>query len=95
MAWYKALRYLLPAAWTFLPMFLLERQADIYFLSDNLAGFYTISGWRLVLFIIIGVVGSIPAGASFSPLCLSNPHPTCWVGLPPPASMKHRWGIRE
>ena len=63
MAWFRAVKYLLPAVWTFLPMYLIERQADLYFLSDNLPGFYSISGWRLVLFIIIAVVGSISAGA--------------------------------
>ena len=62
MAWFRAVKYLLPAIWTFLPMYLIERQADLYFLSDNLPGFYSISGWRLVLFIIIAVVGSISAG---------------------------------
>ena len=63
MAWSRAVRYLLPAIWTFLPMYLIERQADLYFLSDNLPGFYSISGWRLVLFITVAVVGSISAGA--------------------------------
>jgi len=63
MAWFRAVKYLLPAVWTFLPLYLIERQADLYFLSDNLPGFYSISGWRLVLFIIIAVVGSISAGA--------------------------------
>jgi len=62
MAWFRAAKYLIPAVWTFLPMYLIERQADLYFLSDNLAGFYSISGWRLELFIIIAVVGSIGAG---------------------------------
>ena len=68
MAWSRAVRYLLPAIWTFLPMYLIERQADLYFLSDNLPGFYSISGWRLVLFIVIAVVGSISAGALLSQL---------------------------
>ena len=62
MAWSRAVKYLLPVAWTFVPMYLIERQADAYFLSDNLAGFYSISGWRLELFIIIAVAGSIGAG---------------------------------
>jgi len=63
MAWFRPVKYLLPAVWTFLPLYLIERQADLYFLSDNLPGFYSISGWRLVLFIIIAVAGSISAGA--------------------------------
>jgi len=62
MAWIRGVKYLLPFVWTFLPMYLIERQADLYFLSDNLAGFYSISGWRLELFIIIAVIGSISAG---------------------------------
>ena len=63
MTWPRALRYLLPAVWTFVPLYLIERLADTYFLSDNLAAFYGISGWRLVLFIVIAVAGSICAGA--------------------------------
>ena len=68
MAWFRAVKYLLPAVWTFLPMYLLERQADLYFLSDNLPGFYSISGWRLVVFIAIAVVGSIGAGVLLNQL---------------------------
>jgi hypothetical protein len=48
--------------WTFVPLYGIERLADSYFLSDNLAAFYGISGWRLVLFIVIAVAGSISAG---------------------------------
>ena len=53
----------LPAAWTFLPMFAVERLADYYYLGDNSAAFFTVSGWRLPLFIIVAVAGSVAGGA--------------------------------
>ena len=68
MAWSRAVKYLLPVLWTFFPMYLIERQADTYFLSDNLAAFYGISGWRLELFIVIAVIASISAGVLLADL---------------------------
>jgi hypothetical protein len=61
--WRKALRYALPAVWTFVPIYVVERLADFYFLTDNTSAFYAISGWRLILFIVFSLIGSAAAGA--------------------------------
>ncbi len=54
---------LLPAAWTFAPIFAVEKLADYYFLAHDPAMFYTFSGWRLILFIAFTLAGSVAAGA--------------------------------
>ena len=66
--WHRILKCLVPAVWTFVPLYGIERLADSYFLADNLLAFYGISGWRLALFIIIAVVGSVSAGALLAEL---------------------------
>ncbi len=53
----------LPAVWTFVPLLVVEEAANYYYLADNPAVFFTISGWRLPLFIVIAVVSSVAAGA--------------------------------
>jgi hypothetical protein len=57
-------RYLeaaLPFAWTLLPMYLFERAANYYFLMGSQT-FYLYSGWRLEVFIMAALVGSLAAG---------------------------------
>jgi len=63
MNWRLAAQLALPAAWTFIPIFAVEKLADYFFLIDNTSAFYTMSGWRLELFIIFTLAGSVAAGA--------------------------------
>lgn len=58
----RYLRTVLPFAWTLLPIYLFERAADYYFLSGSLT-FYLYSGWRLEVFIVAALAGSLAAGA--------------------------------
>jgi hypothetical protein len=53
---------LLATAWTFVPMYAVERLADYYYLADNSSAFFTVSGWRLPLFIVFAVACSTGAG---------------------------------
>jgi len=62
-SWKGRIRYPLPALWTFLSIYGVERLADYYYLADNSGAFFTVSGWRLPLFILIAVAGSVAAGA--------------------------------
>jgi hypothetical protein len=62
MNWRHVVRFVLPGFWTFLPIYGVEKLADFYFLVDNTPAFYTMSGWRLELFIIFTLAGSIAAG---------------------------------
>ena len=57
----EAMRYAVAFAWTFGPMYLTERLADYYYLVDNTASFYFMSGWRLILFIAFALCGSLGA----------------------------------
>ena len=52
----------LPALWTFFPMYAVERLANYYYLSDNSAAFFTVSGWRLPLFVMMAVGCSVASG---------------------------------
>ena len=61
--WKARFRYTLPALWTFLSIYGVERLADYYYLADNSTAFFTVSGWRLPLFILFIVAGSVVAGA--------------------------------
>ncbi len=63
MGWKRAAKVALPAVWTFAALFAVEQAANYYYLADIPAVFFTISGWRLPLFILIAVVGSVGAGA--------------------------------
>ncbi len=63
MLWKRVAAGVLPAVWTFVPLFVVEQAANYYYLADNPAVFFTISGWRLPLFIVIAVAGSVAAGA--------------------------------
>ena len=56
------LRPFLPFLWTFVPMYGTERLADYYFLTHN-QSFYLISGWRLEVFILSCLLGSLAAGS--------------------------------
>lgn len=56
-------RYALAFTWTFAPIYTTERLADFFFLTDNTASFYFMSGWRLTLFIAFSLGGSVAAGA--------------------------------
>jgi hypothetical protein len=62
MSWRRAFSFALPFAWTFFPIFAVERLADYFYLIDNTSAFYTMSGWRLELFIIFTLTGSVAAG---------------------------------
>jgi hypothetical protein len=63
MTWKEGAKMVLPAIWTFLQIYAVERLADYYYLSDNSAAFFTVSGWRLPLFIVAAVACSVCAGA--------------------------------
>jgi hypothetical protein len=63
MSWKEWGRVLPPVLWTFLPMYAVERLADGYYLAHNATAFFTVSGWRLPLFIMLAVVCSVAAGA--------------------------------
>ena len=63
MSWRGWLGVILPAAWTFVPMYFVEALANYYYLNDNSAAFFTVSGWRLILFVIFAVSSSVAAGA--------------------------------
>ena len=63
MVWRKATVAALPGLWTFAALFAVEQSANFYYLADNPSVFFTISGWRFPLFIIISVAGSVAAGA--------------------------------
>ncbi len=71
MRWKRVAVGLLPAVWTFSSLVVVEQAADYYYLIDNPAVFFTISGWRLPLFIIIAVTGSVAAGALLRNLAAS------------------------
>jgi hypothetical protein len=43
-------------------MYCLERLADFYYLSGDSAAFFSVSGWRLILFIVFTLAGSLGAG---------------------------------
>jgi hypothetical protein len=62
-SWKAWAAVIIPAAWTFAPMYAVEAVANSYYLSDNSAAFFTVSGWRLILFIIFAVSSSVAAGA--------------------------------
>ena len=62
-AWREAAKYTIPFLWTFVPIYLTEKLADFFFLEDNTASFYFMSGWRLILFIAFALAGSVAAGA--------------------------------
>lgn len=49
--------------WTLLPMYLTERLADHFYLSHEPALFFAVSGWRLDVFIVCCLLGSIATGA--------------------------------
>jgi hypothetical protein len=72
MLWRKVLVAVLPFAWTFGTLFAIEQAANFYFLIDNPAVFFAISGWRLPLFVAISVMGSVAAGVLTKEL---------WVGI--------------
>ena len=55
-------RYVVAFAWTFVPIYTTEKLADFFFLSDNTPSFYFMSGWRLILFIVFALAGSVGAG---------------------------------
>ena len=52
----------LPLLWTFLPMYAFEKLANFYYLNRD-PTFYLLSGWRLEVFIIASLAGSIASGA--------------------------------
>jgi len=56
-------RYALAFAWTFVPVYVTEKLADFFFLTDDTPSFYFMSGWRLILFIAFALGGSVAAGA--------------------------------
>jgi hypothetical protein len=62
-SWRSAAEYVLPAIWTFAPIYAFEKLADFYYLTDNSAAFFSVSGWRLILFIVFTLAGSVAAGA--------------------------------
>ena len=49
-------------AWTFAPIYATEKLADFFFVSDNTSSFYFMSGWRLILFIVFALAGSVGSG---------------------------------
>ncbi len=55
--------YVLAAFWTFALPFGVQQLASYYYLVDNVNAFFTVSGWRLPLFIISVLTGSILGGA--------------------------------
>lgn len=55
-------RIALACLWTFVPMFGVERLANYYYLAHD-PTFFLISGWRLEVFILSCLVGSLAAGA--------------------------------
>ena len=59
----EGISYVLAFAWTFVPIYVTEKLADFFFLTDNTASFYFMSGWRLNLFIIFALAGAVAAGA--------------------------------
>ncbi len=62
MLWKKVALASLPAVWTFLPLFAVEQTADYFYFAHNPEVFFTVSGLRLTLFIVIVVLGSVSAG---------------------------------
>jgi hypothetical protein len=68
MKW-SLLRPLAPYLWTLLPAYAFERVAEYYFLAKS-PTFYLFSGWRLEIFIVAALVGSIAAGALLKDLKL-------------------------
>ncbi len=58
-----AAKHVLAFIWTFAPIYSVEKLADYYFLTDNTTSFYFMSGWRLILFIVFVLCGSLAAGA--------------------------------
>ena len=63
MNWWRLGRLVVPGIWTLVPLYAVEKLTDFYFLADNTQAFYTMSGWRLELFIIFTLAGSVAAGA--------------------------------
>lgn len=61
MGW-TSIKPLAPYLWTFLPMYGMEHLAEYYYLDRNPAS-YLISGWRLEVFIISALAGSVASGA--------------------------------
>jgi len=58
----EGLRLLAAFAWTFAPIYAAEKLADFFFISDNTSSFYFMSGWRLILFIVFALTGSVGSG---------------------------------
>ncbi len=54
--------YALAALWTFALPFGVQQLASYYYLADNVNAFFTVSGWRLPLFIVSVLTGSILGG---------------------------------
>src|SRR5579863_7845098 len=67
----KSVWALAPYLWTFLPMYGAERLANYYFLAGSPA-FYLLSGWRMEVFILAALVGSVAAGAFLRDLALAS-----------------------